>query len=43
MPQSSSGQFLVVVREPRQNLPSGPWVTKGWEPLGQWGRAPISV
>ena len=26
-------QFSVVVREPRQNLPSGPWVSKGWEPL----------
>ena len=25
--------FSVVVCEPRQNLPSGPWVSKGWEPL----------
>jgi len=23
----------MVVREPRQNLESGPWDSKGWEPL----------
>jgi len=26
-------QFSMVVREPKQNLPSGSWVSKGWEPL----------
>jgi len=26
-------ELSVVVREPSQNLPSGPWVSKGWEPL----------
>jgi len=26
-------QFSVVVHKPSQKLPSGPWVSKGWEPL----------
>jgi len=26
-------QFSVMVRESRQNLQSGSWVSKGWEPL----------
>jgi len=26
-------EFSVTIREPRQNLPSGSWVSKGWEPL----------
>jgi len=26
-------QFSVVVCKPRQNLPSGSWVSNGWEPL----------
>jgi len=26
-------QFSVVVRERKQHLQSGPWVSKGWEPL----------
>ena len=25
--------MTLVVREPRKNLPSGPWVWKDWEPL----------
>jgi len=26
-------KLFLVVSELRQNLPSGPWVWKGWEPL----------
>jgi len=26
-------QFSMMVREPRQNLPGGLWLSKGWEPL----------
>jgi len=26
-------QFSEVVHEPNQNLQSGPWATRGWEPL----------